>query len=250
MFRAKIADAKYWRGLMNAISTLVDEATFNITEDKFSLRAMDSSHIAMVDFEMPSAAFEEFVCDTPVKMTVNVNEMLKLMRNVKSDEVLEMELREDVGKLVLRLRGRYVRNFSLALLDTAGEEPPTPKISFKAHVQMATDALKQAITDAARVAENVRFEATKDQFVVKASGDIGSVEAVFSADSDAIREISVEEDSKATFNLDYLEEMVKAATGISDEAIVEFSTNMPLRLDFPLTTGALRFYLAPRIESE
>ncbi len=59
MFKIIIPDSKTWKNLMSAISALVEEATFDINSEGLKLRAMDPSHVAMVDFQYPSSAFQE-----------------------------------------------------------------------------------------------------------------------------------------------------------------------------------------------
>jgi len=69
--------------------------------------------------------------------------------------------------------------------------------------------------------------------------------------SDALLDIEASEPSKATYSLSYLSEIVKSASTTSDIATLEFSTDMPIRLDFQQPReGKLVFYLAPRIEVE
>jgi len=47
--------------LITAIAGLwVDEASFSISKDGIQLRAMDPSHVAMVDLEWPNTIFQEF----------------------------------------------------------------------------------------------------------------------------------------------------------------------------------------------
>jgi proliferating cell nuclear antigen len=69
--------------------------------------------------------------------------------------------------------------------------------------------------------------------------------------SDTILDLEAKEPSKATFSLSYLSEIIKAASATSDIATLEFSSDMPIRLDFQQAKeGRLTFYLAPRIETE
>ena len=67
MFKAKMADAKFLKDMVAAISTLVDEATFNLTPESIKLRAMDPSRVAMIDFEWPKSVFEKYECDNSLK---------------------------------------------------------------------------------------------------------------------------------------------------------------------------------------
>ena len=72
LFKLRIADAKLLRDMITVISTLVDEATFNISPEGIKLRAMDPSRVAMIDFEWPKTIFDEYLCDAPMKMCINV----------------------------------------------------------------------------------------------------------------------------------------------------------------------------------
>jgi proliferating cell nuclear antigen len=61
----------------------------------------------------------------------------------------------------------------------------------------------------------------------------------------------VKEPSKATFNLNYLTEIIKAGSTASEVVTVEYATNMPVRIQFEMPQqGRLQYYLAPRIEAE
>ena len=73
MFKAKMADAKFLKDMMGAISILVDEATFDLTPEGITLRAMDPSRVAMVDFEWPKTVFDEYSCGETTKMCINIS---------------------------------------------------------------------------------------------------------------------------------------------------------------------------------
>jgi len=236
---------------MAAVSTLVDEATFKVDKNGIRLRAMDPSHVAMVDFEMPGNTFQEYICDQPIDVCINMSEMLKLLKSIGSEETLEISTDNEGRQLELVLRGVYVRKFVMPTLEIAEEEAPTPKIDFNTIVKMTSNSLKQTMDDALAVSDNVRLEATPEKLVFKAIGDLGSATVEFSKDSEAVLSLEVREDSKATFSLNYLSEIVKAGAATSDVVDIEFSTNMPVRLNFGLPEERrLAYYLAPRIESD
>jgi proliferating cell nuclear antigen len=63
-------------------------------------------------------------------------------------------------------------------------------------------------------------------------------------------EIEVKEDSNATYSLEYLNSIVKAVGTAAGTVVCEFSSKMPLRLEFKVANiGRIHFYLAPRVES-
>ncbi|MEE9458836.1 MAG: proliferating cell nuclear antigen (pcna) [Candidatus Bathyarchaeia archaeon] len=251
MFKAVVQDAKIWKNLLTAISTLIEEADFNTTEEGLKLRSMDPSHVAMVDFEWSKEAFEEYVCDKPTNIRVNITTMLKLLRRSKSEESLEISYDEESKKVELTLRGKILKKFTMPTLESVEEEVPTPKLSFNARVKLMSETLKEIVEDSETVSDNISFKAKEDKLLVKASSELSNVGMELSKTDGALLELDIKEDSDATFNLNYFGQMVKAGSATSEVATIEFSTNMPIRLEFEMShQGKLMYYLAPRIEAE
>jgi proliferating cell nuclear antigen len=251
MFKLKVADARLLRDMITSISILVDEATFKLDPEGLKLRAMDPSRVAMIDFEWPKTIFEEYVCDTPAKMCINITELLKLLKRAGKDELVELSLDDKTGRLQVAITGKYSRKFNMPTLEASEEEVPTPKLSFNVRVKATTDGLSQAIEDAQLVSDHVRLEADPEKLVFNAAGDLMGATITIQKGSDTLLELEAKESSKATFSLSYLTEIIKAASATSDIATLEFSSDMPIRLDFQqMKGGKLTFYLAPRIETE
>ena len=62
MFKAELrSDAL--KGLINVISTLIDEVKFTISPEGISLKAVDPAHVAMVEVNLGKAAFESYEAD-------------------------------------------------------------------------------------------------------------------------------------------------------------------------------------------
>ena len=251
MFKAKMSDAKLLRDMITAISTLVDEATFNIAPESLKLRAMDPSRVAMIDFEWPKTIFDEYTCDTPIKMCINIGEMLKLLRRTGKDESVELALDEKTNRLNVGIRGKYERTFNMPTLEATEEEVPTPKITFNVRAKVTTDGLHQAIEDVLLVSDHVKIEVDSEKLTMRAAGDLMGATIELKKGNDALLEIEAKEPSKATYSLSYLSEIIKTAAASSEIATIEFSNDMPIRIDFQQPKeGKLTFYLAPRIEVE
>ena len=239
------------KDMITAISTLVDEATFNLTPEGLKLRAMDPSRVAMIDFEWPKTVFDEYTCDTPTKMCINIGEILKLLRRTAKDESVELAHDEKTNRLNISIKGKYERTFNMPTLEATEEEVPTPKINFNIHAKVTTEGLHQAIEDVLLVSDHVKIEVDPEKLTMRAAGDLMGATIELKKGSDALLELEAKEPSKATFSLSYLSEIIKTAAGASDIATLEFSSDMPIRIDFQQPKeGKLTFYLAPRIEVE
>ena len=251
MFKATMNDARLFRNLIGAISSLIEEADFNATPDGIKLRSMDPSHIAMVDFEWPKTAFDTYECTAPTKLRLSVSNLLKLLKRTKSDESIEVVYDDANKKLNITLKGNIVRKFITPTLEPSTEEVPTPKVPFNAKVKITAASLRDIIDDAQSISDNVKFEVSQEKFIVRATGELTSALIELDKGSDAILELDVKEPAKATYNLNYLGEIIRAGSGASEVTSLEFSTNMPIKVEFEMPQqGRLLYYLAPRIEAE
>lgn len=251
MFKIKMTDPKLLRDMFSAIAILVDEATFNVDPEGIQLRAMDPSRVAMVDFQWSKSVFDDYQCDQPQKMCINISELLKLLRRASREEVIEISLNPETARLQISITGRYTRTFNMPTLEPQEEEVPTPKITFKVQAKTTTDGLRQAIEDAQLVSDHVRIEADNDKLVLNATGDLMGANIELKKGSDSLLDLQVQEPAKATFSLSYLAEIIKAASASSEIATIQFANDMPIHIDFQQPKeGKLTYYLAPRIEVE
>jgi proliferating cell nuclear antigen len=251
LFKIKISDAKIFRDAITAISTLIDEGTFNINSGGIKLRSMDPSRVAMVDFELKNTVFEKYTSDEDIKICFNLKEWLKLLKRAGKDETVEMFLDDNTKQFVISIQGKYKRTFRMPTLEASEEEVPTPKIGFNAKVTLTTDGLRQSLEDISLVSDHIRMETDGERVIMSAKGDIMGANIELTKESDSLLFLEAKELSKSTFPLSYFSEIVKGANTTSDIVTLEFSTDMPIRLDFkPIYEGKLVYFLAPRIEVE
>jgi len=236
--------------MLAAVSTLIEEADVTASPDGIKLRSMDPSHVAMVDFEWNKPAFQEYACPQPTKIRLNVTDIVKKLRGA-GQEPLEMAYDENTRKLNMVIKGKWKTTFTLPTLDPGDEEVPTPKIAFNSKIKMISSSFKDIIDQIQTVSDNVKFETTAEKFIAEAITELSGAKIELEKGSDVLLELEVKEPCKATFNLNYLAEISKAGSSAAELVTLEFSTNMPVKLEYEMPQqGKLLYYLAPRIEAE
>jgi len=253
LIELKIADGKAFRDAMSALAVLVDEPTFLIDENCMRMREMDPSRVAMVDFEWPKSRFETFICRASAKISVNIREMLKILKRAGEKESLEIAVRDVKARreLEITIIGKTKRVFTLPTMPPSEEESPIPKIVFNSRAKMTVQGFQNAVQDAELVSDHVRIQAEPEKVSLHATGDLMTAHMELLKNSDVVLSLDVQETQKATFSLRYLIDILKAATLVADLVTVEFSSDMPLKLIFHGEPDSkLDYYLAPRIQEE
>lgn len=248
MFEIEVSRIDPFRSLVKALSVIVEEGTFTMNEAQLKLLAMDPSHVAMVDFELPGEFFDSYKCEGEPKLSINIKEFLRFLDRVDKDEQVRIVLNQDKARLIIHCkRGGHSRRFEMPILEPLDEEVPQPKIFFKAKARITTDALRMAFRDANLVSEHVKVEVEDDVFKINAVGDMGSAFSEWEKDSDDLLDLKIDENSSATFTLSYLQDISNAAGANSEVVTLELSTDMPIKMDFEILQGHLVYYLAPCI---
>ncbi len=243
-----VQEAPAFKSVIDCIASLVEEGQFEIKQDGLQLKAMDPSQISMVSFTMPKTAFVEYSIEEETKLGIDIGQLSNILSRGKKSEKVELTTEE--GRLVVKFSGeKHKRTFKIPLIEGADKVQREPKIEFKSYAKIKADALKETLKDAKLVSSHVRLQLTPQMFIVDVKGEGGEVRAEFENGGEEVSELKTENLIKATFPLQYLEDMVKA-TSSSSIVTINLETDRPLKLEFETEGAKLAYYLAPRIETE
>jgi proliferating cell nuclear antigen len=244
-----MTDSSLLRDSISTIGELIDEGIFKVDKNGLGLIAADRAMVAVIDLKLPATIFDEFKVDKEQNIAINLTNLVSVLKRVGVNEKLEMELKDN--RLEITMRNSSTRKFTVPLLDINQEEiPPINQLDFKAKVKIKSDVLKSGIEDADIVSDSVVLEASKEEFSMKASGDISSTELSLEKGNKALLDLSVTEPVKSRYPLDYLKKMIKAAK-LSNEINIRWSKDYPMRMDFSsVDKVSLGFILAPRVSEE
>ena len=244
-----LAEPGYLKDSISVISELVNEARFKITKDAIELVAMDPANVAMVIFKLLSSCFTEYSVKEDVEIAINLSNLKQILRRVKSNDLLTMELTPD-NKLQIQLKSKTTRTFSLPIIELEEREQKVPELKFPVHVKMPASALNDAIEDADIVAESVSFMADSKAFTIRAEGDLskakiemkqGEGTSIIAEGSDTV---------KSKYSIEYLKKMMSGSK-LADEVSVFFNKDYPLKIEYKTVDRVMvSFILAPRVEND
>ena len=247
VFSAKTSGSDEWKAVISAVSTLVEEATFEATVEGISFRGMDPSHVALIDINWPNSAFEKFDCDSDIKFGVRIDEFSKLIKRADKSNPIEINISED--NMLLVTIGKN-KKYKMRLIESSASDTPLPKIPYDSKITLSASTFDKILGDVQVVSDYLTINSSKSQAEFSGKGDSGEVNIVLGKNKEELTELEVKADSSGTYSLEYLNPIVKAVGATVEEITSEFSTAKPLRIEFKVANlGRIHFYLAPRVES-
>jgi proliferating cell nuclear antigen len=245
MFNTKVK-SEVLKGIIDVISPLVNEVKFNISSKGISLRAVDPAHVAMVDLEIKSDAFDEYKA-TDMELGIDMDKFASIMRLSTSSDMVNMEYDEDTNRLIIRI-GNLVRK--MGLIDTTGmPDPKMPNLNLPAKVVLKASELTKGVRASETVSDHLALTVNKDDFELFAEGDTDTVN--LKLPKDLLLELVTTSKCKSLFSIDYFSNMIKPVRG-DDPITIMIGNDNPIRVEFNIAEnkGHVTYLLAPRIESE
>ncbi|AEG19283.1 proliferating cell nuclear antigen (pcna) [Methanobacterium paludis] len=243
MFKAVLSDSNILKTSFDAISSIVDEVQMKADSDGLRLDALDRSHITFVHLEFKSALFDVYQCDEPLKINVDTEELMKVLKRAKSEDIVELTV--DEGNFILTFENEARRTFKIRLIDIEYEAPSPPELEYPTEFEIPFSLLKDSIQDISIVSDKIALIVDADKLIASAEGEFGDAKIEY------LHGEKITENAKSVFSLEKIKEMLKADK-FSETAVLKLGNDMPLNLSLKMVSeeGELTFLLAPRIESE
>ncbi|MBU2395740.1 MAG: hypothetical protein KKH70_20590 [Gammaproteobacteria bacterium] len=256
-----------FKDILSCIGALNEDVTLQLDYEGLKIITMDTSHVAMVNLKLPNSFFDEYPVNETVKIGVNIPTVLKALGKItKNDDYLDAEytytmntkeIKNDEGqviassqiksneKLVLTLIGDIRRKKTVPCLEPLDTEVPEPRIFFKSKTRIVLKTLKRIVDDFD--GQHLTIETDEENIKFSSSHDDYDEETPLNKDNDNIIEHRVEESSKTTYTMSYVIQILRPVVKVSEVGTLEYSEDMPFKLDVELPQGTLEYFLAPCI---
>ncbi|MFX0122744.1 MAG: hypothetical protein ACFFAE_03845 [Candidatus Hodarchaeota archaeon] len=249
--KIKVENLDLFTKVLNAAAAVLeDDGTFLITpQDGMTLRNMDKSRFAMVDLKInPNYFSDDFICDKEYLITIQMQDLKRILQRARKDDILTLELDEAKDTLNFLFESHVTRQFVLPL--TLAEEnalPDPTSLKHDAHAKLRGGALTEFIKDAAIIGGSVKITADSGKLSFSSTQDKKEVKIDLNVNSDESEALEITSDGhcEALYSIDTFKNLI-----LVDQAFavvnLAFSTNHPLKLVYTNETGiTLGYLLAP-----
>nr|MDO8109404.1 hypothetical protein [Candidatus Sigynarchaeota archaeon] len=258
------------KGIIEAISFLIDETYLFVYPTGLKMNAIDSSHVAMLLAVLPKEIFTEYICNEDFKIGINVQDLIKILRRAKSNDVIQLLLdKKDKNTLLIKMKSeRSTRTFKLKSKDIQGYDAKeegllgsfeeTLKDKFTATIQLEGSVLDEIVKDALIISDLLKVQVMPAEKVVNftAYDESGEVNIELELGGKGILDSDVKNDAEGIYSLNFLENIIKIQS-ITSNFEIALGQNIPMKIKGVITNssgnateGKIVYLLAPRVEDQ
>ena len=249
-FMMKCQSPEAWKTIVSTLQSLTEEAAFDIDSSGLKFRAMDPSHVALIDIVWEKEGFESFECSAKDDFVVRVEDFAKIIKRAEKKDSITIS-RDGSSSDALLIKLGEQRKFEFHLLErSAVSSIPFPKLSLISKFSIKGEEFESALEDISTLSNHVRIKAeTSGALILSGKGDAGSAKISFAKDE--LAKFESPQESEAVYAVEYIQNVLKPASSSSEFIEFNFGTRMPLTASLSVGDPAksklkLTFLLAPR----
>ncbi|CAM9094888.1 unnamed protein product [Ectocarpus sp. 12 AP-2014] len=257
MICARIKSSTF-RGIVDAISEIVDAVVMTFTESGIVLQAMDASHVCLCFLDLNSEGFAEYVCRDAVSVGVPITTMSKIFKCSTSEDNLCIRIGEgnsEADRMTLEFSNSCrTSEFQMRLMDIDADYIEVPDLACDCTLRVPTVEFQKIVRDANIVGDTCELRVDESGVVFSASGDMGDASFALvrkgEGGEDEDKDVFFEGEGRGRFSTKYLQLFAKA-TPLCKSLSMKLPDGAPLCLEYEMgVLERLRYYLAPKIEDE
>jgi len=251
VFKAQIK-AESLKEFIGTVGSLVDEAKLTVSEEGIQIKAVDPSHVAMIEANLIKSAFDKYEAKN-MEMGIDVDKFKNVLTVAGKDEMVDLEMDDKLNRLIVNI-GNLTR--AMPLLDTSGmPDPKVPSLDLPSTVNVVVNEISQGLKASKTVSDHIALTTNKETFRLVCEGDNqNSVD--LSLGKEQLEKLDSENEVTSLFSLEYFALMVNSLP--ADRILhINLGTDLPVKIDADLAvddmTGAqgnVKFLLAPRIDRD
>merc|ERR1711862_1051860 len=125
----QLQHAVLFKKVVDAMKDLCKDVNFDCSEKGMQVQSMDSSHVALVSLLLRESAFEDFKCDRPTSLGMNVDSLAKIFKMCGPNDSLKLRWQNDADTLNFQCESSdddRIADFDLKLMQIESEHMEIP----------------------------------------------------------------------------------------------------------------------------
>jgi proliferating cell nuclear antigen PCNA len=233
-----LVSMELFRGLFLAIKDLAENASLEFSEDRFSIKAMDSAHVCFLVATLQKDMFSAYETKEEFHFGLNVSLMCTALQCMRQKGG-SLQVVADEHELVLTSEDGGAR-FRLNSYADEGSDIIIPDdLAYTHTVELSSRAMKDATSDVLGLSDETQLTAS-DGFQI-ATHPEETLQRRWSVPTKSTDAMQLRVGAK------YFHSMCKHSA-LSETVILEMDASLPVRLLYQFGVGSqLEFYLAPLV---
>ena len=277
MVHLKFSNAEHLKFLINGLKNVTNNINFQFLTEGLLVKGLDNTKSALIDTYLHNSYFESYYHHKDIVFGVCLESFWKILKSIRKKDTAEIFIPESQDFLKITLENESRRGiFKLKQIEMDEETVNIPPILYENKISLASSKFYQMISDLHHFdSSEIKVFTREENILFSIDSNLSQCEIAFKKPTCRIREKngkkyrvvknskgeeklsllqnsyqthSIQKDTSLILNADYLYKFSQLYQ-LCPEVELEFSNNMPLKIQYDLGTDSyFKYYLAPKCE--
>ena len=241
------------RTLFEVLKEIVHDVCLRVDDTGVTLRTVDGAKCAMVYMKLRRESFEEFRCDGPLALGLNMGCVFKLVKTCGPHDTITFHMDSPSSNFLgIRIENadkNKVTNYKLRLMDVDEHIIRTPEVAFDSVITMPSQDFQKLCRDMQIIGDTICIRSQGNRLELSCEGDFAIQETVIGEAADGMAVSSISEKAvEGKYKLKYLV-LFSRASSLSQTVELLLKDSYPLILKYNVASlGEMRFCVAPKVD--
>lgn len=257
MLEAKFEQAALFKKIIDAIKDTATLCNFNCTEHGITVQAVDDSRVLLISLLIGSDCFSSYRCDQSITLGLDLTNLSKVLKAGNLNDSLTLMAEDSPDSVLIVFEDpekSKISEYTLKLMEIEADYLNIDDMDSDSVITLPATEFQKTARDLSQVSDSLAILVTKDTIKFNAKGDIGEGNVILKPVTDLDNpektiKIELNKGVNLTFGLKYILDIIKG-TVLSNSITIKLTDQTPALFEFKLSSGYLRFYLAPKFEDD
>ncbi|MCW1292552.1 MAG: hypothetical protein QXX36_02425 [Candidatus Rehaiarchaeum fermentans] len=241
----EFSSVSQFKDILSMCSALHSDISISFLPEEMNIKIMSDDSIAFINFSAFKSFFNKYEIEKPVKISVFLDDLLKILKYAKSADRIQMKYEGE--RLEITILDKYKSVFKVPLVNGDFSPSAEPNLKFDSYIELNAGLLKELIEKGLSLDDTVGFILDKNKFIVYSKGDEKEYNVELSlGETPEISAIKADKRIESKYQGEIL---YKIVSYLDDDKNVKlyFSSDYPLKIEYSLENANLIYLQAQRI---
>lgn len=241
------------RTLVEALKDILIHTNIEVNDQGISIIQMGRERVSLINLHLKSDSFQNFYCERPTVMGLNLINLNSILRSVQSSDILTLFIladnRNQLGILLQDASKNKVTRYMLDLIELDHVRHDIPDLRPDSKLTMLSTDFQQTCRSISTLTDDVAICCAGNQIEFKGKGDFAEQVTQFGETQDGVEfseKTSPLRPVQGVYSLKKLLQFTKC-TNLSSMIKISMINDKPLILEYDITDlGHIKLCLGPK----
>lgn len=249
LLKARFVNIEEWQSIINAISTIAEDAIFICNSEGVIFRGMDESKKVLLDVLFPKSSFKELTSKN-THFSLKIKDFKTILNLASGGDEILIHVPTKT-KMKVSITGPLSTECEIKLIQRKKTSLSLPDIKYKSKLIVESDTLTRIVYNIHQISKFIKIQCDSNSVIFSGGGELGKAKINLDKTSTNLKKITSKGKSSAIYEIEHMAKIIREVGKSSKNIKLDYADRNPVRIMFDLPSQIrVNYYIAPELKKQ